>query len=95
MGYTIRYGPEPKAVKQRRMRNSRIWVFAAMLALTVILASYFYPVEMQLLKESLFPWTQPSVKAAFAEFLTDLRSGDTLHDAATAFCLEIIENAAN
>lgn len=95
MGYTIHYGPAPKIVKQRRIRSLRIWVITALLALTIILANHFRPEEMQLLKESLFPWTQPAVKAAFAEFMADLRSGDTLHDAAAAFCLEIIDNAAS
>ena len=95
MGYTIHYGPEPKVAKLRHKHHGGIWIIAAMLALTVMIANYFRPEEMRLLKEALFPWTQPAVKAAFAEFVTDLRQGDTLHDAAAAFCIEVIENAAS
>ena len=95
MGYTIHYGPEPKAARLQQKHHYGIWIIAALLALTVVLANYFRPEEMQLLKEALFPWTQPAVKAAFAEFVTDLQQGDTIHDAAAAFYLEIIENATS
>ena len=95
MGYTIHYGPAPKIAKKRRTFHSRIWILAAMLALTILLADYFRPEEMQILKETLFPWTQPAVKDALAELITNLQDGISIGDCVTVFCEEIIQNAAS
>ena len=51
------------------------------------------PEQAQRLRELLFPWTLPEVKSAFSELTTQIRRGEPLQTAVSAFCEEILDGA--
>lgn len=89
MSYTIQYGPSMKAEKKRPMPRVSIFLVVVILAAAGA-AARFLPEQ---LKHTLFPWSQPVVQEAFAEFRCDVREGEAFEDAFTAFCREILSHA--
>lgn len=93
MSYQISYGMIP----QETARRPRRWWYGAagiVLALAVI-ARIFYPAETKQLTDALFPLTSESAQEALAVFKQNIRAGESLGDAVTAFCMEIIDDADN
>lgn len=93
MGYSIHYGPGPKIERQRKKRSYIIPVAAMLLMISIFTAKYIWPEKASRLQETLFPWTQEAVEEAFATFVENMHNGESFHYAATAFCLEILQDA--
>ena len=96
MGYKITYcsfGEEKKQPKQKQAWKRFTAVGLVMMLVLGALA----------VKHTELPWVQkyllpgdPAVTAAALEgMLADLKDGDSLKDAVTAFCREIVEHAEN
>ena len=95
MGYTIRYGPDSLAEAAWKRgagkRRIRTWSLLAILFLAAgILLSGFGG----RIGDLFIPGDPEVTKAAFSQFTEDLRGGERLPDAITAFCLEILESAS-
>ena len=58
-----------------------------------VMARIFCPAETKQLTEALFPLTGESAQEALAVFAQNIRAGEPLGDAVTAFCQEIIDDA--
>lgn len=91
MGYTVHYGPagnHKKKVKSFRLA-APIAVFAVILS--AFLAARVWPEQTERLRLALFPWERESVRQAFAGFQQDLQEGETMGNAITAFCMELLD----
>lgn len=93
MGYTVNYGPAQKGRRSRRRIRLRIPLVALGLILSVLLARYIWPQQTQRLRQALFPWTRETVQEALAGLQENLENGETVSDAITAFCLEVLSEA--
>ena len=94
MGYTIQYGPAGNAetawYAKRRKKSGAVLVVCVLVIVFAVLA---LSGNFEQIKNYLIPGDPEVTKAAFAQFTEDIRQGDTVGDAITAFCREIIEGA--
>lgn len=94
MGYYIQYDTNiVKTEIQTRATGKKIkltWI--VMLLVTTILGYTAYSYK-DALQNFILPGDAKITAAALGAFADDLRKGESIGDAVTAFCLEIIENA--
>ena len=93
MSYKISYGSS--AEKRTAKQGSQRWL-AGVAVLVIILAGiarYYYPEETKQLSEALFPLTSESSQRALKAFSENIRAGESVGDAVTAFCQEIIHES--
>ena len=96
MGYRIVYGPMPKTRKLRNYRAPRLRIMAAaFLLLFVLVVRQAWPDGAEILREYLLPGERSVTEAAFGEMVTDLQNGQSVGEAVTAFCKEIVKHGAN
>lgn len=91
MSYKISYGNESEKPKITG-RKWRLVIVSLVIALAIV-ARFVFPEDTKQLTEALFPLTGDSVQAALEVFAQNIRAGESFNDAATAFCLEIIDDA--
>ena len=93
MGYRVEYGPVKK-VRGLERRISRVSsLIAVCLLLFFLLVGYFWPEGADVLQKLVFPG-DPVVTASALEDLTEnLRSGDSLSECMSTFCVQILEGA--
>lgn len=91
MGYRIMYSPEDKGKYPMRIKkkSSSKWL-AAVLAVLVISIGIGKPEFREKAIEWLLPGDPGATMAAFSTLLEEIRSGDGLQEAVTAFCREIL-----
>ena len=94
MGYTIQYGPAGKAeAAWHAKRRKKSGVILAVCVLAVAFVAIVLSGDFEQIKNYLIPGDLEVTKAAFAQFTENIRQGDTVGDAITAFCREIIDGA--
>jgi len=94
VGYTIQYGPAGKAeTAWHAKRRKKSGAVLAVCVLVIVFAVLALSGNFEQIKNYLIPGDPEVTKAAFAQFTEDIRQGDTVGDAITAFCREIIEGA--
>ena len=94
MGYTIQYGPAGKAeAAWHAKRRKKAGAILAVCVLAVVFAAMVLSGGFEEIKNYLIPGDPEVTQAAFAQFTEDIRQGDTVGDAITAFCREIIDGA--
>lgn len=92
MAYRIDYGPAPVRGRGRSGRLLRVQAMtAAFLLLFILCVRQYWPEGIAKLRETLLPG-QGAGQAAFQEFVSELRDGEPVYDALTAFCRQILEN---
>ena len=85
MAYKIRYGGDRP--KKTRRQSARLFVLTVCFFLLFLLtASYFAPAQLERLRQTFFP--QSCVDA----LLQELRNGEPLTEAVSAFCQEIFHD---
>lgn len=91
MSYKISYGDNGN----ERCRQPHIFkvVAALLMVLLVVAARLCYPDETKQLSQALFPLTSVSSQQAIEVFKHNISAGESLGDAITAFCQEIINEA--
>ena len=87
MGYRIVYGRDP--VDENRGKRLRLMTAAFALAL-VLGVRCFWPRGTELLRGFLLPGQS---ETAFARMAEEIRSGERVGDAVTAFCRTVIADA--
>lgn len=92
MSYMIHYGPSGniEAAWQKKLMKHRAKTMTAIIA-AVCCILLVLTVDIQQLKELLIPGDPAVTKEAFVQFTEDVRQGESVTDAITAFCREIIE----
>ncbi len=93
MSYSIHYDSDNPNF--RSQKKPLFGLIGAILVIMVCAAAIGWAIPQQAMqfRQVLLPWTRTEVKAAFAELREDLRQGEPLSDAVTAFCLEIIHDS--
>lgn len=91
MAYRIRYGPPQKGERGGRILDKKIVPFI-LVALLIVAAAL--GVSNPTVKEYLIPGNPEVTEAALIDFIDDIKQGAAFGDAMTAFCREIIDNAA-
>ena len=89
MGYRIVYGEDPFREKPRGRGRLRVLTAGFALAF-VVLVRVFWPQGTSLLRQVLLPGPDA---AAFQQMAADIRAGEPVDDAVTAFCRSVVENA--
>ncbi|MBO5129740.1 MAG: hypothetical protein J6B95_05290 [Oscillospiraceae bacterium] len=93
MAYRIDYGSGIRNQRTKRGGVLRLQTMtAACLLIFTLVVSRIWPEGTQQLRQYLLPGEQP-VQTAFLEMTEQLRSGVSVEDALTAFCIHIIEDA--
>lgn len=94
MAYRIQYNPEQNK-KYPIMLASAVrkrWLVGAAIT-AVLLLGLAVQNEGEFLKSWLLPGDPEVTEAAFSAMVEDIRAGESLGDAVTAFCLEIMDHA--
>ena len=93
MGYTITY-PSSKKTQQLHKRHRRMCVCACACLFTFVFLICLYQPELRdRLQSFLLPGDPAVTVAAMEEFSGSLKSGASLWDGLTLFCLRILEGA--
>lgn len=93
MAYRIDYGPAvPKKVASGGRQLRWQTMTAAFLLLFVLLVKQTWPEGTDKLRACLIPGGE-GTQLAFQEFVTELHEGESVGEALTAFCRQVIENA--
>ncbi len=93
MSYSIHYDSDnPNFIPQKKPLFGFVGAILVIMVCAVAIG-WAIPQQVDQFREALFPWTREETKAAFSELRDDLRQGEPLPDAVTAFCLEIIHDS--
>lgn len=94
MGYRIQYNPEQNKKYPIRLASAvrQRWLVGTAI-IAVLLLGLAGLNDGKALKAWLLPGDPQVTEAALATMVEDIRAGEALGDAVTAFCLEIMENA--
>lgn len=93
MSYRIEYGPPipPQYIKKSNPMRLQLMT-AAFLLLFTLLVRQFFPSGIRELRQLLLPKAHTVTQMALDAFMVDLRNGEPLGDAVTAFCTYIIDH---
>ena len=93
MSYRIEYGPPipPQYLKKSSSKRLQLMTAAFLLLFTLFIRQFF-PSGIQELRQLLLPETHTVTQMALDAFMVDLRNGEPLGDAVTAFCTYIINH---
>ena len=92
MGYKIQYNCVGRKLESKK--KSKAGIFAGLLVLLLVIAAVTVKsVGLQWVREVLLPGDPAVTAAALEGFVLDIKEGDTLVDAITAFCQEIVNGA--
>lgn len=89
MGYRIVYGEDPFYKKPESHFRLRLMT-AAFALVFVLLVRCCWPQGTRLLRKALLPGTQ---EAAFSRMAQEIRAGEPVGEAVTAFCRSVVQDA--
>lgn len=93
MNYRIDY-PGPTPTKNKNPKSGRLAVMTGAFFLTfLLLVKSFWPAGADKLQSILIPGGAEN-RTAFRQMLVDLRQGENVSDAVSAFCRQVIEHAS-
>ena len=90
MSYVIHYANEESSIRKTNNRWFGIVGAVLVIAVCLLAVSWYLPQQVRQFREALFPWTKSDVQAVFAQLRDNVRQGQTLGDAVTVFCKDII-----
>lgn len=90
MGYQIMYSPEDNhKYPAYKPKSKNRWLFPVVITIALLVAAGI-PNVRNSLERWLIPGDAQVTKAAFSAMLDQLRTGEPIDEAVTAFCREII-----
>lgn len=93
MSYRIEYGPAIPPEYRKEPKSTRLRVLTALfLLLFTLLVRQFFPSGTDKLRAALLPGAPTITQQALDFLMGDLRDGEPLGQAFTAFCTYIIDN---
>ena len=96
MGYKIVYGDGPQVRQEKNNISNRLRILTAACFLAFcILVRLFWPEGLVMLRDVMLPVEETVTELAFENMLSDLRAGEPMGDALTAFCREVILNGSD
>ncbi len=94
MGYSIKYGNELiKTPYCSRMSQKSKLLVSVLLTICIVLVFLSLSVGSKTLKEYILPGNADITESALNALISDLKDGEPLGSAVSAFCQEIYENA--
>lgn len=93
MAYNIRYGADALKYEVREKNAAYHNRTVAFITAACAVAMGIFLLRTPQARDYLTPGNKAVTKAAFAEMVQDIREGEKVTEALTAFCKEIIENA--
>ena len=82
MGYSIQYSPQTnRKFPVKTKKNSATWLLTGVAVLALLLGGW----------RLLLPGDPETTRAALSHLVDDVRAGESVGDAVTAFCREIID----
>ena len=94
MGYRIQYGQTmTKEEIKEPVDTKRMKPLLAIILLICIVFFFIFLGGTETLRDCFIPGDPEITEAAVKMFIEDVREGESIGDAITAFCLEIIDNA--
>lgn len=93
MSYIIRYGTSKYDSPKLSGKRKRL-ILSICVLLAVILVCTLFSEQVSEFRRHLFPALEPSARQAFKEMTQNVRAGESLHDAAVAFCREVLFETA-
>lgn len=92
MGYRVVYGQMPRVEKRRSGRPLRLQALTAVFLLVFTLTvRQAWPEGQKVLRQFLIPGEPTVTEEAFRDMLEDIQQGESIGDAVTAFCTQIVE----
>lgn len=92
MAYQIRYGPVKRKAPTDRRKKAGCWLLVTLCAAVLLIGIQFSGIG-----KTIWNWILPGdaavTGAALNTMVEEIRAGESVSDAVTAFCREIIENA--
>ena len=92
MGYRISYDNERMQIEQESGRHTYSRLISVLVVCLLVLGSLKL-IGWDSLKNYVLPGDPELTEAAFTDMVESIRAGESVTDAVTAFCVEIIENA--
>ena len=92
MGYRILYDNERMQINCDNSKHFGNRIISVMLICLLLLGSLKL-IGWDILKHYLLPGDPDITETAFNSMIENIRTGESVKDAVTAFCVEIIENA--
>ena len=93
MSYRVEYGPPIPPQYAKRPAYLRVQTMTALfLLLFAILVRQFFPTGVTYLQQLLLPGVPSVTQEALDTMMEDLRNGEHLDDAFTAFCVYIVDH---
>lgn len=93
MGYRIDYGqPSDKRYPAFRRPNHLASMICGALVLFLLLTNAFWPSGRELLRDLFIPGDPEVTSEAFSALIEDVRAGEDVSEAVTAFCREILSD---
>lgn len=94
MSYRIVYGCELKNPKDKKVRWRYVLGYTVLcLSLFTLLTARFWPAGWKIILEGVLPGDAGVTYQALDHMAENLRSGQGITDAVTAFCREIVDGA--
>ena len=90
MSYTIFYFDEKKKRGTIGKRYRRLVLLIVMLSICISIVGMYFQQQTKVFFQTLFPWMKTEVRAAFYDMCLDIRKGNSINDALTTFCMEVI-----
>lgn len=91
MSYRIEYNPEKNQIYPISAKRKTKWLMIALAAIVALFVIQKVDKTKEI-KSLLIPGDPEVTAAAFSTMLENIREGEGVGDAVTAFCLEIISN---
>ena len=92
MSYRIDYNPENRKKYPMKKTKTTSWLIYTLVVIAVIFTAQ-KACKNEAIKTVLLPGDPEITSSAISTMIDDVKSGEPIKDAVTAFCLEIIHNA--
>lgn len=94
MGYRVEYGPQEKKKESKLLNPLKMQILTTVFLLFFVLGVRgAWPEGTEKLKEFLLPGELSVTETAFQNLVTEIKEGESIGDAVSTFCREIVEHA--
>ena len=93
MSYSIHYGPDKPDTGSKRKGYAGLIGAILIVLICAFAIGWAIPEQTKEFVQALFPWTRTEVSIALAQLRENIKTGQPLADAVSAFCQGILNEA--
>ena len=93
MSYSISYGLDKARYEKKKQPYFGLIGAVVIIVVCALVIGWSIPQQAERFALALFPWTRTEVRSSILQLKENIKDGQSLADAVTTFCLEIIHNA--